>query len=219
VHGGSWREPWERDTIEPLAIDLAERGYATWNVEYRRVGPYGGGWPASCADVAAAARHLVSLADAHALDLERLVVVGHSAGGHLALWAAAELRADLPPQLVVSIAGLPDLVECAYRGLGNGGDITAGFMGGEPEELPDAYAAASPAARLPLGVPQLLVQGWKDAWNDLVDVNRLYAKEAAAAGDAVELLEFADEDHFDVIDPGSASWAAVVERLLRLPVG
>ena len=79
IHGGSWQEAWERDTIEPLAIDLTARGYATWNIEYRRVGPSGGGWPSTCIDVASAMGKLMSLASEHPLDIERVLVVGHSA--------------------------------------------------------------------------------------------------------------------------------------------
>jgi acetyl esterase/lipase len=219
IHGGSWREAWERDTIEPLAIDLARRGYATWNVEYRRVGPSGGGWPTTCQDIAAALDYLRKLSSSHALDLDRVLVLGHSAGGHLALWAATrrgldtEVAPRVAPVLVVSIAGIPDLVECARRGLGDGGNIAAGFMGGRRDERPDEYALASPAESLPLGIKQLLVQGLADEWPDLVDLNRMYHAKAQSAGDDVELLEVADANHFDVVDPESHAWERTLERI------
>ncbi|HTW99015.1 MAG TPA: alpha/beta hydrolase, partial [Acidimicrobiales bacterium] len=116
LHGGHWREIWERDLMDELAVDLTRRGFATWNLEYRRVGPSGGGWPATFADTAAGIDHLVGLADPHGLDLERVVLAGHSAGGQLAMWAAT--RRALPSfapgaapairaALVVSLAGVP----------------------------------------------------------------------------------------------------------------
>ena len=212
LHGGFWRERWERDTIEPLAVDLARRGYATWNLEYRRVGPLGGGWPATCLDVAAGIDHLAGLADERRLDLGRVVFVGHSAGGHLGLWAVARAGADgapaVRPALVVSLAGVNDLVEAAWRGFGDTANATADFVGSDP----GAYELASPAAQLPLGVRQLVVQGDADG-PDFVDLSRLYAAAARAAGDEVELLELAGADHFHVITPSSAAWARIAARI------
>lgn len=219
LHGGSWRERWERDLMDGLAVDLARRGYATWNLEYRRVGPSGGGWPATCADVAAGIDALEDLAERHPLDLDRVVLVGHSAGGHLSAWAAA--RAGLPagapgagprvsPRLIVPLAGVFDLAETARRGLDEMSTIA--FMGATPEDDPEAYALASPAERLPLGVPQLVVCGTADR-PDLVDDNRVYCSLARAAGDDVDYLELPGADHFDVIDPRSLPWLAIADRL------
>jgi acetyl esterase/lipase len=215
LHGGFWRERWERDTIEPLAVDLARRGYATWCLEYRRVGPLGGGWPASCLDVAAGIDHLAEIAGERRLDLDRVVLVGHSAGGHLALWAVKRAGAPGPPRvrpaLVVSLAGVNDLVEAAWRGLGDSANATADFVG----DSPGAYADASPAAQLPLGVRQLIVQGDADG-PDFVDLSRLYAAAALAAGDEAELLELPGAGHFDVITPTSAAWPPIAERIEAL---
>jgi acetyl esterase/lipase len=212
LHGGFWRERWERDTIEPLAVDLARRGYATWNLEYRRVGPLGGGWPATCLDVAAGIDYLAGPADERRLDLDRIVFVGHSAGGQLALWAirraGAHGEALIRPALVVSLAGVNDLVEAAWRGLGDTANATADFIGDDP----GAYDQASPAAQLPLGVQQLVVQGDADG-TDFVDLSRLYAAAARAAGDDVELLELAGADHFHVITPTSEAWAQIAARI------
>ncbi|MGI9557901.1 MAG: alpha/beta hydrolase, partial [Solirubrobacterales bacterium] len=137
IHGGFWRERWERDTIEPLAIDLAARGYATWNLEYRRTAHFGGGWPGTFADIAAGIDHLSELAGEHPLDLDRVVLVGHSAGGHLALWAVTRRgvdgTADVRAAYVVSLAGIGDLAECARRGLGDTGNAAASLMGASPD--------------------------------------------------------------------------------------
>ena len=194
LHGGFWRAEYAADLMDPLCVDLAKRGYEAWNVEYRRVGA-GGGWPMTFDDVRAA------VADAG----EPFVTLGHSAGGHLALWLAAEHGAAL----AVSQAGVVDLVE-AWR-LGLSRRALEKLLGGTPDEVPDRYASASPAARLPLGVPQLLVHGRRD---DTVpaEMSRVYADEARHAGDDVELVE-TDEGHFECLDAASESWAAIVERL------
>ena len=219
LHGGFWRERWERDTIEPLAIDLAGRGFATWNLEYRRGLPYGGGWPATCEDVAAGIDKLAELATEHRLDLNRVVFIGHSAGGHLALWAVKRTGVAatplIEPFLVVSLAGIADMAEAARRGMGDTGNGTAEFMGGSPDALPDAYAAASPIRSLPLGVPQLIVQGRLDNLPDLVDLSRVYARAAREAGDPVEFVELDDADHFHLITPASHAWPPVLERIQR----
>ena len=167
--------------MEPLCVDLAARGYEAWNVEYRRVGA-DGGWPMTFDDVRGAVAGVE----------EPLVTLGHSAGGHLALWLAAERGAAL----AVSQAGVVDLVE-AWR-LGLSRRAPEELLGGAPNQVPDRYASASPAARLPLGVPQLLVHGRRD---DTVpaEMSRAYAEQARRSGDAVELVE-TDEGHFDCLD-------------------
>jgi acetyl esterase/lipase len=193
-HGGFWRAPYAAELMDSLCVDLAARGYEAWNVEYRRVGA-DGGWPMTFDDVRAA------VADAG----EPLVTLGHSAGGHLALWLAAERRTAL----AVSQAGVVDLVE-AWR-LGLSRRAPEELLGGTPDQVPDRYASASPAARLPLGVPQLLVHGRRD---DTVpaEMSRVYAERASRSGDEVELVE-TDEGHFECLDPASESWAAILERL------
>lgn len=165
--------------------------------------------------MAAATDHLPALQGA---DVGRVVAVGHSAGGHLALWLAARPRlpAGAPgsgPRVrlrgAVSLAGVCDLVRGAQDGLGDG--AVAELLGGGPDQHPDRYAAASPAALLPLGVPQVLVHGGRDA---IVPPgqSRGYARVARAAGDRVELVELAEADHFDVV---GASHADVALRALE----
>jgi acetyl esterase/lipase len=218
LHGGFWRAGWDRTLMTLLARDLAARGFLAWNVEYRRVGQDGGGWPGTLLDVAAAIDAVATVEEA---DTERVAVVGHSAGGHLALWLASQdrLPADAPgagarvrPRLAVSLAGVADLVAGAEAGLGSG--ACEALLGGSPEAVPARYAAASPAALVPLGVPQLLVHGARD---DIVPAvqSSAYAARARAAGDDVELVEHPDADHFDVIEPEHPAWDVVLARLAR----
>ena len=219
IHGGFWRYGWDRTLMTPLARDLAARGIAAWNIEYRRVGQKGGGWPGTLEDVAAAADAVLGL---EGINPERVVTVGHSAGGHLALWLAARHRLPegapganprLRPRGAISQAGVSDLVAGARAGLGGG--ACQALLGGEPDDVPERYAVASPAALLPLGVPQLLVHGARD---DLVPPaqSREFAVASTAAGDAVEIVDLDGADHFDVIEPEGEGWAGVVERLPAL---
>jgi acetyl esterase/lipase len=219
LHGGGWKEHWTRDLMDGAAVDLTRRGYATWNLEYRRVGPGGGGWPTTFLDVAAGLDALVELSGRHQLDLDRVTVLGHSAGGQLALWSASRSTGDpggaarVRPALVVAIAAVADLVEASRRGLVGGDDIAARLLGGTPETVPDRYALASPLERLPLGVPQLVVQGSRDYLTDLRDLARRYVDRATRAGDPVELLELDAAEHLEVVDASTAAWTAIAERI------
>lgn len=215
VHGGFWRSGWDRTLMTPLALDLAERGLAVWNVEYRDTGADGGGWPTTLLDVAAAVDHLAGVPE---VDTARIATCGHSAGGHLAVWLAARhrLAAAAPgatprvrPVAAVSQAGVLDLVAGALDRLGNG--AVQALIGGEPHDHPDRYAVASPAALVPLGVPQLLLHGAQD---DVVPASQStgYAALARAKGDDVELVVL-EADHFDVIDRTQAAWALAADRL------
>ncbi|GIM97081.1 alpha/beta hydrolase family protein [Paractinoplanes toevensis] len=197
IHGGFWRSIWAADLMDALAIDLAERGWTSWNLEYRR--PDRHGWAATTADVAAG---VAAARDRH--PGAPIVLFGHSAGGQLALRLAAD---DPDLALAVSLAGVLDLAEGQRRFLGEGAITTA--LGGTPAEVPAVYAAGDPMARLPLASPALLVQGSGDGL-DLVDINRRFA---AAAG--LTLLE-QPGDHFDVISPGSPIWAATMAETSRL---
>jgi acetyl esterase/lipase len=200
--------------------DLAARGWAVWNLEYRRLGWRSrGGWPATFEDVAAGIDRLGRL-DAP-LDLARVVAIGHSAGGHLALWAAA--RRGLPARApgaepavrlagAVAQAGVADLREAARLGLSR--DAARSLLGGPPGKLPQRYDLASPMERLPIGVPQLLVHG--DADDSVpVEIARRYAARAVEAGDPCELVELAGCGHYEHLDAESAAWRAVIDWLGR----
>jgi acetyl esterase/lipase len=204
LHGGFWRSVWGADLMDALAVDLAARGFAAWNLEYRR--PDRHGWDATTADVAAGLAALGTVATDPALDLDRVAVIGHSAGGQLALRVAADSGRV---RLAVSLAGVLDLAEGEHRWLGNGAIATA--LGGTPAEVPAVYRVSDPLLRLPLGVPQLVVQGREDDL-DLVDSGRRYARAARAAGDQVLHLE-RPGDHFAVIDPAAAIWHETAARI------
>jgi dipeptidyl aminopeptidase/acylaminoacyl peptidase len=206
LHGGFWGARYTRSIMGALAVDLARRGWATWNIEYRRDGS-GGGAHQTLADVAAAVDALRTF-DGR-LDAGRLLVIGHSAGGQLALcsaWLA-------PVAAVVSLAGVCDLVAAANQGIGENAAVR--FIGATPQERPDEYALANPLARLPTGVDVLLVHGDADT-RVPVEQSRDYAAAARAAGDRCELLELPGVDHLSLIDPRTSVWAAVAERLPAL---
>ena len=211
LHGGFWREQHSLDLTDDLARDLARRGFAAWNVEFRRVGEVSeGGYPTTLEDVAAAIDALAGL-DAP-LDLGRVVAVGHSAGGQLALWAAAREAPAVSLVGAVAQAGVSDLREADRLQLGEG--ATAAFMGGHADDVPERYADASPVERLPLRVPQLLVHGEADA-RVPADMSRRYAEAARAADDEVELVLRPGEDHFVHLEPAGGAWADVVRWLER----
>ena len=200
VHGGFWKAAYDRHLGDALCADLVARGWAAWNVEYRRVGD-GGGWPETCLDVAAAIDSLAGLE----LDLSRVVAIGHSAGGHLALWAAGRMPAGVRVTHAVSQAGVTDLAEAGRLNLGDG--AVRRFTRGRA----DAYLDGSPVARVPLGVPQLLVHG-EDDDTVPIELSRCYARAARAAGDEVDLVEYAG-GHYEHLEPDSAAWRAVVAWL------
>jgi acetyl esterase/lipase len=218
LHGGYWRERYRRDLMEPLAEALVTLGLATWNVEYRRVGS-GGGVPQTLDDVAAAIDCVATLLSERCHRGVPLVLLGHSAGGHLALAAAGRHthRGDPGSALagVVSLGGVCDLEEAARLRLSNGAALD--FVGGGPDALPDLYAEASPPRLLPLRVPYLLLHGLQDdsvPWQLSAQFHEL----ARAAGDTGELELLEGVGHFEVIDPHTPSnqraqsWIAAIAR-------
>lgn len=228
VHGGFWRTAYGAELGRPLAADLVDRGWAALNVEYRRVGRSatagGGGWPATCLDVAAAVDGLAEQGQRIAggrLDLSRVLGLGHSAGGQLVGWLAGRpgLKAAAPgtdPQVrlsgVVTQAGVLDLVGGAGALLGAG--AVEAFMGGTPDQRAAAYAHASPLARLPLRVPTVCVHGEGDSTVPITQ-SETFVTAAQRLGATVDLQRF-DGDHFDLIDTGSRAWQLCVEALTRL---
>ncbi|THJ68810.1 alpha/beta hydrolase [Arthrobacter echini] len=216
IHGGYWRSTYGMELGVPLAQDLVRRGYACWNLEYRRAGN-GGGWPATFDDVAAGIDRLAVAAAEHGLDLRSTTALGHSAGGHLAVWAAG--RGSLPTgtpgagvpvvplTAVVSQAGVLNLGEARELGLSD--DAVVNFLQG-PED-PQRYRLADPMTAVPLGVAVYAVHGRKDSSVPLSQ-SASYVAAAQAAGATAELTTVPG-DHFALITPGSRAWAAVVQLL------
>jgi len=217
IHGGCWKKGFATMAMmSPMATALTARGFATWNIEYRQLGEEGAGWPGTFEDWGMALDHLRVLVKSEPLDLKRVIVVGHSAGGHAALWLAARpglpkasrLRGDDPiaVRAAVDIDGLADLRP--YIGPVNdicGAPVITDLMGGEPAAQPERYREGNPAERLPLRVPQLLVSAKLLA----PDAARAYAQQARSAGDRVEILELADTGHHEPVAPGTPAWAKV----------
>jgi dipeptidyl aminopeptidase/acylaminoacyl peptidase len=222
LHGGFWRTAFDRAHTGPLAAALAAAGFVVCTPEYRRTGQAGGGWPGTFDDVAAAVDALPGLAAAATrglVDPRRALLAGHSAGGHLALWAAGRHR--LPPGArwrlgqasaagvvgVVGLAAVCDLTACFEQDLGNG--AAGELIGGSPARFLDRYAVADPARVLPIGVPVRLVHGTAD---DRVpcQMSRDYTALAQATGDDAACAILPQSGHFDVIDPLSAAWPDVV---------
>ncbi len=220
AHGGCWWARYRRFLTMGLAADLAARGWAAWNLEYRRLGEDGGGWPGTMLDVAAGVDHLAVLAATHHLDLGTVVGLGHSAGGQLALWAAARHRLapgapGAAPAVrlthVVGLAAMSDLAECARLGTCRGA-VVEHFGPPDDPATADRHAVASPVMLLPTGVPTLLVHGTDD---DLVPaaLSQRYADRAAAAGDDVTLHLVPAARHFEPVQAGSDAWGLVVDWL------
>lgn len=196
-HGGGWTRPYTRDTLDGAAVDLAARGAAAWNVEYRRIPPEGG-WREMLEDAASAVDALDRLAEEHPIDLGRVTVFGHSAGGHMAFFAAKNARRR--PVRLVTAGGMLDL-----RRLGPNYDrLLARSMGGELETRLDSV---DPIRCLPAGAPVVAVHGGRD--EDIPpSQSRRFVEAALAAGGEAKLAELPEAGHLDVIDPRSPFWEA-----------
>ena len=195
IHGGFWKAEYGLELMDALAADLVARGWAAWNIEYRRLGN-GGGVPYTLDDVGAAIDHLDQLPG---VDLSRVVAIGHSAGGHLAAWAATRDHQGVAVTGVVSQAGVLDLQRAAELRLSNG--VVERFLKNQPTDV------ASPIERLPLGVPALLTHGGRD---DIVPVE-ISQRFAEASG--ASLIVEPEEDHFGHLDPTNPLWKAVTAWL------
>jgi acetyl esterase/lipase len=215
VHGGSWRQRYRRDLTAPAAADLSRRGTAAWNIEFRRVGG-DGGWPMTFEDVAAAVDHLPDV-DAP-LDLDRIAMVGHSAGGLLALWALGRHASDpggaprVRPSAGCMLAPIADLGP--LRGTTTSDDPLAGLLGGTAQEVADRWDAIDPVRRVGHGLPVVIGHGEDDDSVPL-DQSWAYVEAARAAGDPAELVTERG-DHMAVVHPGSPAWQRPAERLADL---
>ncbi|KSU76078.1 Acetyl esterase/lipase [Pseudarthrobacter enclensis] len=214
IHGGYWRSTYGAELGEPLARDLAEHGMAAWNLEYRRAGN-GGGWPATFDDVLAGIDHLAVLADSYPLDLRTVVALGHSAGGHLAVWAAGRDRpAGVRLTGVVSQSGVLDLAEAERLHLSDG--AVANLLGGPSSEFPGRHRDADPMAALPLEVSVYAVHAEAD--QDVPSSMSTRYVQASLAGSVPARLVTVPGDHFSLIDtthPAYATCRELVRGLLR----
>ena len=222
VHGGWWRCAYDLTYAGHMSAALTADGFATWNIEYRRLGNPGGGYPGTLFDATAALAALSELAADHALDLRRVAITGHSAGGHIAAWLAAkQAHRDLDrfgssPALIgaVPVAGALDLERCSTLGVAdNAGIPVHDFLGGTPVEAPDRYAIASPASLVPTGIPVIAVHGTADA-NVPIELSRVYVDRAQQSGDAASLVALECVDHFEPFDPETAA-GKVVRTAIR----
>ena len=223
LHGGCWLSLYaDLHNANAVADALRDEGIATWNVEYRCVDQEGGGWPGTFLDVGRATDHLSTLATDHNLDLDRVITIGHSAGGHLALWTAARHRlpttsplwaADpLPFRGIVVLGGPGDLkaftphadAECRQG-------VVAELLGGSGlsyEKLEERFRCGSPVQMLPLGVRQVMISAEHD-WVVPPNLGAAYAEAARNAGDDIEHIIIRDAGHHEFMVPGSVTWPAV----------
>jgi acetyl esterase/lipase len=212
IHGGYWRAKYDLTHAGHLCNALKRAGIATWNVEYRRVGDPGGGWPGTFDDIRNAYHRLLTdrKASAASLDLQRLCVAGHSAGGHLAMCLAA-----FEPAITraLSLAGVLDLRRAWELHLSH--DAVVEFLGGTPAEVAEHYREASPAERAIPRAVQKIIHGTAD---DSVpyEIGRSYAERKRKLGEKVELITLPQIGHFEIIDPGSAVWKQVEEIFIAM---
>jgi len=222
IHGGCWFNMFGLELMDDMSDTLTAAGVATWNIEYRRIGDPGGGFPNTLTDVGMAVDKVRELAPMYNLDLSRVITVGHSAGGHLGLWVAARhrlpegnpLRGEDPLSLssAVALAGIPNLAESLELNVCIG--YAAQLMGGTPDEIPERYAEASPSELVPLGLRQTLIHGTADTIVPL-EMSKHYRDTARHAGDYhVFLKKVHDAGHFDMIEPTSPKWPQVFKRII-----
>lgn len=210
IHGGYWRAKYDLAHAGHLCAALTAKGLATWNLEYRRVGNQGGGWPGTFEDIRKGFRFLPQIAKRHDLDLARILVMGHSAGGQLALCLAGH---EPSVRRVISLAGVVNLQQAWELHLSN--DAVAEFLGGKPKDVPEHYHEADPMQLKIAQATQWLIHGAAD---DVVPppFSRDYVQEKKKRGENVHLLEIVTAGHFDLIDPHSTAWPKVESTALHL---
>jgi acetyl esterase/lipase len=211
IHGGFWRAKYDLAHAGHLCAALTAKGLATWNIEYRRVGNPGGGWPGTFEDIRNAYRYLPQIAKRYDLDVSKVAVMGHSAGGQLAVCLAGHESAL---KNVISLAGVLDLQLAWEQHLSN--DAVVEFLGGKPNQVPEHYHEADP---MQLGVNHATVQ-WliHGAGDDVVPANfsRTCAEQKKKRGEDVHYLEISTAGHFDLIDPHSKAWPKVEQTVLHV---
>ncbi len=229
LHGGWWRAEFGLDYGSHLCAALKRERIACWSLEYRRVGQPGGGWPGTFEDVGFGFGFVRVLAGMYPLDLDRVVVVGHSAGGHLAFWLAGRphlpesgpLRPPekmLPMRGVVGLAAVVDLrmtIDLAEGIFARDSHEVMDFMRATPAQAPERYRAGNPGDLLPLHVPQMLLQGSVDGQIP-PELPVRWTARGHRMGETVNFESVVDADHFDVVDPESKAWPQVRDAIKRL---
>jgi acetyl esterase/lipase len=232
LHGGWWKAEYDLTYGGHLCNALKRDGIATWSIEYRRMGDAGGGWPGTFQDVAAGFDYVASLAQMYPIDRSKIVVMGHSAGGHLAFWLAARQhvpesspvhlpRPQVPIHGAIGLAGAVDLrltIDLAgYFQFAHDKQEVYDLMGGSPKQAPERYAAGNPGDLLPLNVPQTLIQGTEDSQIP-PEMPKRWADLARRHGDPVTATMVPGAGHFEVVDPESSAWI-VVKKALKTMLG
>lgn len=224
LHGGCWQGLHRPQNVQPLAAAITEMGWATWNLGHRQSVDEGGGWTGTFKDVGAGVDYLRELSKRFSIDTTRVVTMGHSAGGHLALWAGARHGIESSDSLyssnplrvagAVSLGGIPNLNANYHQDPNPCGDGVTDIMGGTPDDLPSRYESASPAERLPLGTPQLFLHGVDDYVVPFAQIEA-YSSAAREAGDEVYAHIFQQASHFEMIAPASEIWQNEVSLAMK----
>ena len=232
IHGGFWKNHVGLEIMDNLANMITLNGFATWNIEYRRVGDAGGGYPGTFFDCENAVDYINTLCKSYPLDPDRVIIIGHSAGGHLALWLAGRKKSSpssiigkTSPSVsirgVISLAGVSDL-EMMYHihrlqeiNTQTRYNPTRDFIGGSPEEFSQRYKEASPIHLLPIDIPSVLIHGNLDI-NVPIGISSQFEKMASQAGDNVYLEEISHAEHFKVIDPDSEIKQVILSHVKKL---
>jgi acetyl esterase/lipase len=228
-HGGWWNAQYGLGYGGHLCAALKREGIAAWSVEYRRVGEPGGGWPGTFQDAADGLDFVDALAKSYPLDRSRVIAMGHSAGGHLAFWAAGRHHVDpysevyRPPKIAlrgaIALAGAVDLrmtIDLAgHFTFAHDRQEVYALMSGPPEQLADRYSAGNPGDLLPFHVPQVLIQGSDD---DQIppELPSRWAEKSRRAGDSATVHMIPSADHFDVVDPESHAWKTVLDSVRKM---
>jgi acetyl esterase/lipase len=210
IHGGFWRSKYDLAHAGHLCAALTAKGLATWNIEYRRVGNPGGGWPGTFEDIANAYRFLPQIAKRYNLDATRVVVMGHSAGGQLALCLAGHERLV---KAVISLAGVVDLQRAWEEHLSD--DAVVAFLGGKPKDVPEHYQEADPMQLKIASATQWLIHGAADSVVAPL-FSRSYTEQKKKRGEDVHYLEISTAGHYELIDPRSNAWPKVESTVLHL---
>lgn len=230
IHGGCWMPYAGASAMGPMAEALKKDGIATWNIEYRRLTQSGGGWPGTYLDVGHVMDHLRSIAGAHRLDLSRVVVVGHSAGAHLAMWTGIRMKLNrgsslfIPNPLavtgIVNLAGRIDMTQGIqeYEATCQGEPVVTNLLGGSPEQVSDRYRDTSANRHVPLGLSQTLIWGEYEEYVPMKFAED-YVQAATKAGDRIQFIRVPGVGHFETASPVSRAWPAVQAAIRSLIQG